>query len=96
MLRGKEAAPVRIYSILYIIYIMLSGIEKEREKKKTKKRETESIKNAKRGTSIASIVSDRESSVVLKEKLLLYSFIIKCRCQIFFVIILIYTIALYY
>lgn len=60
------------------IYIMFSGVERERE---NKKRETESIKNAKRGTSI---VSDHDSPVpVLKGNLLLYAFIIKCREIIF-------------
>jgi hypothetical protein len=47
MLRGKEAAPVRVHTI----YLMFSGVERERDKE-NEKRETESIKNAKRGTSI--------------------------------------------
>lgn len=81
MLRGKEAAPVRIYSILYIIYIMLSGIKRERERKRKKEKRNQS--KTPKGERLPSIVSDRESSVVLKEKLLLYGFIIKCRCQLF-------------
>jgi len=60
---------------------MFSGVESERERKRTKKREMESIKNAKRGTSIVSV---HDSPVqVLKGNLLLYAFIIKCRENIF-------------
>lgn len=79
---GKRSSPLCVCIILYIyIYIMFSGVESERERKRTKKREMESIKNDKRGTSIVSV---HDSPVlVLKGNLLLYAFIIKCHENIF-------------
>lgn len=34
MLRGKEAAPVRVYTI----YLMFSGVERERERQRKRKK----------------------------------------------------------